>query len=124
MLSAPVVVPIVLELSSSEPQAARKAAAAAEPPLNSMNLRRETGSFSFSFIVCLLAGLRFRRFPTAGGEEADQYGSELIRSALGRVGIRPGRLRGDAPERRRSGLRPRRPGRPEPGRRRGAGCSA
>src|SRR5215203_3474460 len=37
---------MVVLLSLSLPQAARKAAAAAEPPVSAMNLRRETGSFT------------------------------------------------------------------------------
>src|SRR6185312_3158246 len=57
---------VFVVLSLSLPQAARNAAAAAEPPVSAMNLRRETGSFAARAIALGAGASAFSRSMLSG----------------------------------------------------------
>jgi plastocyanin len=110
-LPPPLFTAVVVVVPLSLPQAARKAAAAAEPPVSAMNFRRETGSLTaratafcggapdlsrsvLSGISSLLGWFPFLRFPyatpgAAGSQSAqfDFFGESVIQIGPGSVGV-------------------------------------
>jgi len=68
---------VVVVLSLSLPQAARNAAAAAEPPVSAMNLRRETGSFAARAIALCAGASAFSR-SMLSGMSSPRWGFELL----------------------------------------------